>query len=544
MSWNDLSMADRAKYIKLGVKNGITSLDNIRDAYNSYAEGGIKSTIINKMLDYTIGDLPISTVRRRLYNKVLPVGYSHAYSRFKDAIHNETPDITDFDSLVSRSRDDIWAEYLQIPRSERHNINTYGNVTKVIDSNYTPTKNTQDISYKALDNHTIGRNVTSRGDTYYLKGSKSLAQRLIEDAFGKGAGFNDTDGANSNIDDRSKSSKKVLKIGENKISGVLDEYFANHTIGRGLDPKEGEYISYYDLWDLTPEGGHGKDQSNGIGKPVEFYDRIYLDDYYEIPREERNSYTDALYGGYLPELTVHSNKKSYGGKVHKYDGTSEATQQMNTTAENPSSHNNGMKNLIRTLVPFIDNVKPELNRLITDEQLVDSYINNVVYTMENPNNKGLRKDGNWKMYTDTDLQGNKHYNYGPGIEKNSDIGANLKYNNSTSYKTEELNKLLKSDLLSKAKDIRKDLHEMYGEDSDTLSLGNKMILLDIAHNVRPKGSKRKNMPKAWPNLTENMMKGNLKGIKNNTYSGSTRRSNMRNDLIWKDYIDKNTVKNY
>lgn len=33
-------MADRAKYIQLGVKNGITDLDVIRDTYNTYAEGG------------------------------------------------------------------------------------------------------------------------------------------------------------------------------------------------------------------------------------------------------------------------------------------------------------------------------------------------------------------------------------------------------------------------------------------------------------------------------------------------------------------------
>lgn len=39
--WNKLSMADRAKYIQLGVQNGITSLDVIRDTYNSYAEGGL-----------------------------------------------------------------------------------------------------------------------------------------------------------------------------------------------------------------------------------------------------------------------------------------------------------------------------------------------------------------------------------------------------------------------------------------------------------------------------------------------------------------------
>lgn len=40
MPWNKLSMADRAKYISLGVQNGITNLDDIRSIYNSYAEGG------------------------------------------------------------------------------------------------------------------------------------------------------------------------------------------------------------------------------------------------------------------------------------------------------------------------------------------------------------------------------------------------------------------------------------------------------------------------------------------------------------------------
>ena len=38
--WNDLSMAERAKYIQLGVQSGITNLSNIRNIYNSFAEGG------------------------------------------------------------------------------------------------------------------------------------------------------------------------------------------------------------------------------------------------------------------------------------------------------------------------------------------------------------------------------------------------------------------------------------------------------------------------------------------------------------------------
>ena len=39
MKWNDLSMAERAKYIQLGIQNGVTDLSTIRNVYNTYAEG-------------------------------------------------------------------------------------------------------------------------------------------------------------------------------------------------------------------------------------------------------------------------------------------------------------------------------------------------------------------------------------------------------------------------------------------------------------------------------------------------------------------------
>lgn len=38
--WDKLSMSDRAEYIRLGVYNGITDLNTIREIYNSYANGG------------------------------------------------------------------------------------------------------------------------------------------------------------------------------------------------------------------------------------------------------------------------------------------------------------------------------------------------------------------------------------------------------------------------------------------------------------------------------------------------------------------------
>lgn len=40
MSWNDLSMKDKASYIRMGVENGITDLDTVREVYNKFADGG------------------------------------------------------------------------------------------------------------------------------------------------------------------------------------------------------------------------------------------------------------------------------------------------------------------------------------------------------------------------------------------------------------------------------------------------------------------------------------------------------------------------
>lgn len=41
MSWNDLSMAERARMIAIGVSNGVINLDHIKEAYNKYTDGGI-----------------------------------------------------------------------------------------------------------------------------------------------------------------------------------------------------------------------------------------------------------------------------------------------------------------------------------------------------------------------------------------------------------------------------------------------------------------------------------------------------------------------
>lgn len=180
------------------------------------------------------------------------------------------------------------------------------------------------------------------------------------------------------------------------------------------------------------------------------------------------------------------NSYAEGGQVHKYDGESEPTQQMNPVLTNLKNYLEGIAATYKQHL---------LNKEITDEQVVDNYMNNVMYTMENPSRKGFNGE-RWLSYKDKDSKGITHYNYGPGIESHSDVGATLDYKSKTGYTTEELNSRIRPDLIDKMSEIRKDLKEMYGEDADTMSMGNRLILLDIAHNVRPKGNKRKNMPKS------------------------------------------------
>ena len=103
---------------------------------------------------------------------------------------------------------------------------------------------------------------------------------------------------------------KPLAVGENRVipvsgdtesrSGMLEQYFKDYTVGHGRD-KKGEYISYYDKWDINPMFGYG-DISDGIGKPVHFYDRKYLGDYYGLPED---AWTDT----FLDEIIVTPKNK-------------------------------------------------------------------------------------------------------------------------------------------------------------------------------------------------------------------------------------------
>lgn len=234
--------------------------------------------------------------------------------------------------------------------------------------------------------------------------------------------------------------------------------------------------------------------------------------YWGIPKYEGENLKEALFKAYDDGLE--GKNMMYNGKAYKVALNDVDLKEYNTKKQH------------------------ELNRTITDEQVVDSYINNVLYVMENPNHKGLK---NSKYYPYADSSSPK--NIGPGINYTSDMGKNLDFSGKTGYSREFLDSLIREDLMLKMKDIRSDLHDMYGEDSDTLGMGKKQTLLDLSHNVRPRGSKKANMPKKWPSLVKGMMLGDFEMMDKNTYSGSTRRQLLRNTLLRLNQIYENSLQN-
>lgn len=248
-------------------------------------------------------------IQNKLYSHIYPSGYMNARQRIvgalqgkDDVLHTDEHDFLQTGENAdeqAKYRDDIFATYLNIPQHKRRSFAGRVSLQK---SQYAPTKS------------------NGARSTYYTFPQKNTPWNDLYDATqGNGilrSEYNHFDGF------------MPQTINENRISEAgLYNALGQFTIGKGYDPKRGEYISYYDKWDLAPFGGKGdseqlkfkqegkSDQSYVIGKPVEFYDRMYLDDMFGFTGKERGSY-------FLPEVTVEPYNTKVGGVyVWKHGGT-------------------------------------------------------------------------------------------------------------------------------------------------------------------------------------------------------------------------------
>lgn len=204
----------------------------------------------------------INGVRKRLYDKVVPYSYNNPYGRvgnavlFNNKIKMSSLSGKDLETLPgAKARDEIFAEYLGIPVNQRH-----------YNKRLTPSRYRPRIGDKSTDKY------------YVSPTNKAIGRDVI-----------------NLINDNAFLNKNVRY--------ELDPALGTYKLSKGKDNK-GEYVSYYDNWDLSPiHGGGAKDESLGIGTPVQFYNRFYLDDIMGLP-------DNAVRGTHwLPNITVYGKPK-------------------------------------------------------------------------------------------------------------------------------------------------------------------------------------------------------------------------------------------
>lgn len=235
---------------------------------------------------------PKRKIQRRLYKNLTPVSYLNAPDRVRDAIILNRPDTAYYDAIgfdagkhwkskAAIPSDPIFAKYLNIPKSEQRKV-----PYKLIESKYKPSVS-KDKNAKYYKEPILGTKVEGN--------LNKLRNNLFNELINEGLFLNTNGSINSKI-----------------LSGTL----GNHKLSKGRDSK-GDYISYYDLWDLSPFNKQGNDDKFNIGQPVEFYDRYHLDDIMGLG-------SNSILGSYwLPQIEVLYDKYNNSTRIRYGSGNND-----------------------------------------------------------------------------------------------------------------------------------------------------------------------------------------------------------------------------
>jgi len=231
-------------------------------------------------------------IRERLFLGVRPQGYGEdrkkeAFSAITGLGYNNLRKQRTTENPIIES---LWAEYLQQPSYMINEL--YPDLPQnylIGKSDYVPTINGNssdnylkiNSSAENYGKHPVYRNTKGNSDIYRLDMPFDFVNKFVKNGY-----------------ERSH-------IGGNKDFPEYNYNLGEYIGTRGMDDR-GDYVSYYDKWDLSPFGGT-EDQSMGIGKPLNIYDRVYLDDYYGV--------SEPTHATYLPEVEVTQNNHSQGGPL-------------------------------------------------------------------------------------------------------------------------------------------------------------------------------------------------------------------------------------
>nr|UVM90763.1 MAG: ADP-ribosyltransferase [Bacteriophage sp.] len=252
MSWNELSLKDKADYIKESVNNGIYNLSDIRNRYNMYAEGGYKpSESIKKRITNWEGSsmrtnrsfqteandfnrvIP-SSIRSKLSQQQLDALYSYGYNVGMGKLKKRVlPTLTNY-VQGKASNEDVQKSMWASKDNELRGLTTRRNIERSLfggkyqtvftgtggtphNYGYTATTNTNRSSsnpYQIQNEEWQGKN--------YLGAYKGL-QLSMNDIMGK-TKENDIDDLFSTGIGPTISMDNLLSIGNNNVAPVQPDY--------------------------------------------------------------------------------------------------------------------------------------------------------------------------------------------------------------------------------------------------------------------------------------------------------------------------------
>lgn len=248
MSWNELSLKDKADYIKESVNNGIYNLSDIRNRYNMYAEGGYKpSESIKKRITNWEGSsmrtnrsfqaeandfnrvIP-SSIRSKLSQQQLDALYSYGYNVGMGNLKKRVlPTLTNY-VQGKASNEDVQKSMWASKDNELRGLTTRRNIERsLFGGNYqtifTGTGGTPH-NYSYIANR-------SSSNPYQIQNEEWQGKNYLDAYKGLQLSMNDIMGKTKedNIDDLFStgtgptiSMENLLSIGNNNVAPVQPDY--------------------------------------------------------------------------------------------------------------------------------------------------------------------------------------------------------------------------------------------------------------------------------------------------------------------------------
>ena len=402
-NWGALSMKDRAFLIRQAVKNGITDVGEVKNIYqeshkfdgeSNQHNGNIldKERIVRNVPAREFGPYTLDDD----YNKV----YREGTTFWKAPIQY----LNDKRQL-GKQNEDLARQII----SDLENIRPKEDYNTFLDPRY----HSYEDAIHYLD-HVEGlrKYLGLPYDTSKIKESKYKPTRLqgTDEKTYKFASSEVPGYWNMVVDDMVDYGRKEKQY--------IDETLNEFTAYRDRD-QNGDFISIYDEWDYNPRVRGGNKKLNKVidiptgGKGFVVYDRIYLDDYYNIPKEGRG-------GIYIDPIVVTPDENhQFSGNQNNLEGTIKSSYPSTTISDRanyqviaaPLKYTYPEKNLSRqldkksTVQDFSDLMYPIMQQEMAKNNYPMNNLDNTMRQIALESNYGRDTRGNGFNYAGIKVQG-------------------------------------------------------------------------------------------------------------------------------------------